>query len=78
MDYEEQARKDDPTFDIYYHLQTELGEGYSEPTVRKWVNINIPDLPKINQLTTISKHVKNRHALDIAIQYLLKQAEGLN
>ena len=77
MDYEIEQRENNPAFDIYFEIQNELGEGFSEPTVRKWLTPNNGELPKPNQLATLSKFVKNRHAIDVAIKWLSAQAEGL-
>lgn len=82
MDYEaSQIDGGNPTYDVFNDIQNELGEGYSESTLRKWINTSdsaINEMPKPNQLVMISKFVKNRKAIDVLIAYLNSQAQGLN
>ena len=78
MDYEdEQIENGNEEFDIYLEVQTELGKGYTEATLRKWLTPNNGELPKPNQLVTLSKFVKKRHAIDVTVRWLQAQAEGL-
>ena len=80
-DYEDQQIENgNSTYDVFNDIQNELGEGYFDLTLRKWINTSdnaTNEIPKPNQLVLISKFVKNRKAVDALIAYLNYQAEGL-
>lgn len=40
LDYEEKRREYEEDFDVYDFICETLGEGFAEPTVRKFLNIN--------------------------------------
>jgi hypothetical protein len=70
MDYEDKQRGFDETFDIYEYLSENLGEGFSEPTLRKWTNIHQNCFCNPDQLLLISKLINDYRPVKILITYL--------
>jgi len=72
MDYESNVQKSthDNFFDVYDHVSEVLGEGFSEPTLRKWLNISNTQFCQPQQLITLCNYINNRKPIDALIEYL--------
>jgi hypothetical protein len=72
MDYEANVQKTtfDKFFDVYDHISEVLGEGFSEPTLRKWININTTHFCQPQQLIVLCNYIKNRKPIDALIEYM--------
>lgn len=76
MDYEDKQREYDETFDVYEYLSETLGEGFAEPTLRKWVNIHQNSFCNHEQLLLISKLISDPRPVKILINYLEFSVNG--
>lgn len=72
MDYESMIREktEDEFFDVFNYLQDSLGEGFAEPTIRKWLNPGNQNFPEVEKLITLCKQINDFKPLKATIKYL--------
>lgn len=77
-DFENKMQEEDERYDVYFDLQENLGEGFAEPTVRKWLNTHNNEYPPLTRLVTLCRQIGASKPLRVAANYLIMVADAID
>lgn len=78
MDFEDKMKEqmNDEYFDVYDYIR-DLGEGFAEATVRRYLNTTTNDFFKPTQLVILCRNIKDKRPLIANADYLINVGRDL-